>query len=89
MGFWGAINGFGAAVGLSVGLWIVLFLIDMSIIQTYFFLPALGLIQWAYLIPMGRRYKARGDSTRAAGLYIGGGIIFLLNSACFGMIFMY
>lgn len=88
MGVRGALFGFFSALGLGLGLWFLLFFIDMLIIGNFIFMPLHGLIQWAYLIPMARKYKQKGESGKAAGLFIGGGIIFLLMSACFGMIFL-
>jgi hypothetical protein len=51
-------------------------------------LVGIGVSQWLYLGPAIWFARRRGKSRTAAGLAIGGGITLLLNSACFGALWI-
>jgi len=57
---------------------------------TWVFWPAfgIGLSQWLYLGPAIWIALRKGRRRTAAGLAIGGGITLLLNSACFGTLWI-
>ncbi len=51
-------------------------------------LIGIGVSQWLYLGPGIWFARSRGRSRTAAGLAIGGGITLLLNTACFGVLWI-
>ena len=51
-------------------------------------LAFIGVSQLLYIIPAVLIAQARGRPGIARGLMIAAGVVFLLNSACFGMIFL-
>lgn len=50
-------------------------------------LMAFGVAQLLYVIPIGMWLVARGYRRTANGLWITAGVLFLINSACWGLLF--
>jgi len=46
----------------------------------------IGLVQLVYLIPLMILYGRRGMKPMVQGLLIGGGITFLVNGSCWGLV---
>jgi hypothetical protein len=44
-----------------------------------------GLVQFAWLYPIWRRYKKKGKTESAKGVLVIAGITFLLNATCWGV----
>jgi hypothetical protein len=47
----------------------------------------IGVTEWIYLLPLVFWFKKKGRTGIVQGLLIGGGVLALLNAACFGILF--
>jgi thiol:disulfide interchange protein len=56
----------------------------LAVKLTFALLALLGVVQLAYLVPIGRRLRARGQSQTLQGVIIGGALTLLLTAACAG-----
>lgn len=76
-------------LGLAISLVTPLLLTFGLIRESEFFVTmivAIGLSQLIYLIPLIIIFHHKKAKRTVQGLLIGGGIIFLINTACFGLI---
>lgn len=78
--------------GIFLALGIPIFFLFTAVIPVWgsvvvFSLMGIGLVQLLYVIPLVRHYKRKGLTSTVQGIWIGAGIVFLLNSACLGMFF--
>ncbi|MBI3563874.1 MAG: hypothetical protein HY079_01600 [Elusimicrobia bacterium] len=46
----------------------------------------IGIAQWAWLVPIARRLRAKGRPEMAKGVVTGGWMVFLINAACWGLL---
>ena len=63
-------------------------LISFSVFVEPFLLVMIGLLQALYVVPTWVWQKNEGNMATVQGLLIMAGITFLLNAACFGLVFV-
>jgi hypothetical protein len=49
-------------------------------------LLGIGVLQAAWIVPLVRSYRTKGETETAKGLLIAAGIVFLLNASCWGVV---
>jgi hypothetical protein len=49
-------------------------------------LLGIGVLQAAWIVPLVRYYRTKGEAETAKGLLIAAGIVFLLNASCWGVV---
>jgi len=83
----------GLFLGLAIALvtpFPVLFLVKLVVQNSEIaLLPVLfiGAFQWLYLVPLILVIRKKALTSMVQGLLIGGGVVFLLNAACYGLVF--
>jgi hypothetical protein len=75
--------GIGAAINICalIGSIFAILIIVGSIV-----LIAFGLVQFAWILPICRHYRAKGETETAKGILIAAGISALLNASCWGVL---
>ena len=61
-------------------------LIDSTKIREWlvlWFVWAIGLTQWAYIIPLAIILRRKGRNPMAKGMFIGAAVMMLLNASCY------
>jgi len=71
---------FGAFLALLAGIGDVFVLFLMLHPDTQY----LSLVKWIYILPLAWLLKRGGYPEAAAGLLVGSGIVFMINTSCFG-----
>lgn len=49
-------------------------------------LLGIGVLQAAWIVPLVRHFRTKGETETAKGLLIAAGIVFLLNASCWGVV---
>lgn len=65
---------------------VILGIIDVFVLflMMYPDLGYLGLVKWIYILPLAWLLKRGGYPEVAAGMLVGSGIVFMINTSCFG-----
>ena len=75
----------GILIGLGWnGLALLASLVLMAAVIGIFLVAGFGLVQFAWIIPISRRYRNMGKTETAKGILIAGGISVLLSACCWG-----
>ena len=86
MAFLAFFGGMVLALGLGLGAFLLLLVLSSTFTDDVGWAMSLGLVQWIYLVPLAMWFKKGGSTSTAAGLLVGGGLVFLLSSACWGLL---
>jgi hypothetical protein len=81
-------KGVAIVLGLTVGGFILGGMLAASLAGAVGFVVLLGIgvVQAAWIIPLWRHFRGRGESETAKGVLIMASIVFLLNAGCWGIV---